>query len=130
MFCLWFLIAVLSAWRITALISYERGPFAIGVRLRSLFGVYHDGSAPSYDEDGELRLMPVTPWATVDAGLHEIALGMTCVWCCSVWVSLVLTLVLARVSAMVFDLPSYVLVALAMSSGVIVVQTVIDRLKD
>jgi hypothetical protein len=130
MVIVWLVIATLFAWRVTAFLAYERGPFGLGVRIRSLVGVHHkpDGSV-WFDSANEVLLNPVTPWPAVDNLLHEIARGMTCVWCCSVWVSLAVALLLARVSPMVYDTASYVLIVGALSAVVIVVQTVIDRLR-
>lgn len=117
---LWLVIAVFAAWRITSLIAGERGPFAVGVRFRKLFGVQHDPDGSPNRYEGEVLLNPVTRWAWVDDLLHEVAIGMTCTWCCSVWVSSVLTLLLRPlVPEIIFDPTSYVLVALAMSAGVI-----------
>lgn len=121
MIVLWLLVTIMATWRLTSLIARERGPFAIGSRARSIFGVHHtpDGR-PAHDLDGELLLNPVTASARVDAVLHEIALGMTCLWCCGVWVSLGMTLLLSFLAPeLVFDGRSYFVVTLAVSAGVI-----------
>lgn len=118
---LWLVLTLLATWRLTSLVARERGPLAIGRRFRSLFGVFHGpDDKPAYDEDGELMLNPVTPWARVDSALHEIALGLTCLWCCGVWVSFLFTLLLAYLAPdLVFNAPSYLVVSLATSAGVI-----------
>lgn len=129
MTAIWLLVTVFATWRLTSLVSRERGPFAIGVRVRSLFGVFHepDGS-PSRDEDGDLRLNPVTPFRTVDALLHEIGLGLTCMWCCSVWVSMALAFLLREVAPeIVLGTGSYLLVVLALSGGAILMEALRER---
>lgn len=130
MTAVWLVVATLCAWRLTSLVTGERGPFALMTRLRALLGVYHtpDG-APAFDADGEVLLNPITRSDRVDSILHEVARGATCVWCASVWVSMVVALVLARVSPVVYDAASYVLVVGALSAGVILVQAAVDRLR-
>lgn len=59
---LWWLAVVLAAWRITAFLCYEAGPFAVGVHLRQ---------------------------ALVTVGLARL---ITCFHCLGVWVSLALTI--------------------------------------
>jgi len=67
------LIGGLAVWRISALLAYERGPFAIFVKFRSLIGISHF-------DDGT----PVTD------GIHgELANLFVCVWCLSPWIGLV-----------------------------------------
>ncbi len=126
---LWLLVTIAATWRVTSLIARERGPFALGRRFRSLFGVHHgaDGK-PVHDIDGELLLNPVTSSARLDGFLHEIAVGMTCLWCCSVWVSLGMTLLLSHLaSELVFDGRSYFAVMLAISAGVIAFDNFVQR---
>lgn len=60
-------VAGLAGWRIAALISQERGPFAILVRLRSAAGIEHLDDTPTDHGGGEFgRLMYCTlclsPW--------------------------------------------------------------------
>lgn len=124
MSALWLLIVVFAVWRVTSLIARERGPFAIGIHLRSAFGVYHRPSgAVGYDPSGELMLNPITGLERVDGLLHEVAQGLTCIWCCSVWVSLMLTPFLTTVAPeLVFDGRSWLIVSLAVSGVVIVLE--------
>lgn len=69
----------LAAWRLTALLSYERGPFDVFVRLRTLLGFEHDdGGTPNSWPDGVLRDLISCPWclglpmAAVAFGLWQV----------------------------------------------------------
>lgn len=130
MIALWLLIAVLVTWRITSLLARERGPLAIFTRLRSVFGVYHepDGS-PAFDEDsGEVLLNPIFD-NRLDDALHEIARGMTCIWCLSVFVAAGITAKLADLlPEVVYDGWSWLLVALALSAATIFAEALSERL--
>lgn len=118
---LWLFVAALAAWRLTSLVARERGPFALGVLVRRCFGVHHDvDGTPARDEGGDVLLNPVTALPFLDRVLHEIGLAITCVWCCSVWISALLVLLLRAVApALVFDLSSFLLITLALSAAVI-----------
>lgn len=116
------IIGVLACWRATSLISRERGAFAVGTRLRSLFGVFHDeNGVPVPDGSGGVLLESVSRFAWVDAIVHEIAQGMTCFWCCSIWAALVINLMFHPV-----DVEAFVLYSLALSAGAIL----LDRIED
>lgn len=65
------LIFILAAWRITSLLVHEDGPFFVFKRLREITGIAHD-------ENGDVFEVPETFWAIL----------FSCVWCCSIWVSL------------------------------------------
>lgn len=58
----------LAAWRISALIAYERGPLDVFLRLRTRLGFEHDDA-------GEPTMIP-DRW---------LILG--CVWCLGIWVA-------------------------------------------
>ena len=60
--------ASLATWRLTALLVYDRGPFAIFLRLRERLGITHD-------DNGD-------PTSWPDGGLGRL---FTCVWCLSFW---------------------------------------------
>ena len=66
------LIGGLAVWRLSALIAYERGPFAIFQRIRTVVGIDHfdDGSPDPASVHGELAQL-----------LH-------CVWCVSLWIGI------------------------------------------
>ncbi len=69
----------LAAWRMTALLSYERGPFDMFARLRRLLGFAHDDEGrPSVWPDGVLQNVIACPWclglpmAAVAFGLWQV----------------------------------------------------------
>ncbi len=69
----------LAAWRLTALLSYERGPFDVFVRLRSLLGFEHDEDGkPDSWPGGVLQDVISCPWclglpmAAVAFGLWQV----------------------------------------------------------
>lgn len=66
-----FLILSLGTWRLSALLSYERGPADIFVKFRRLLSIEHG-------EDGEPSVWP-------DRYLPNL---ITCVWCLSTMVGL------------------------------------------
>lgn len=123
-----FVLAALATWRASSLLARERGFFALGMRARSLFGIEHapDGT-PSFDEDGEVLLRPVTPSARVDTVLHEIAQGLVCIWCNSVWVAGFMTLLVASLQPfLIIDLATFVMVLLALSAGAILIERILE----
>lgn len=60
----------LAAWRLTALLSYERGPWDIFLRVRERMGFQHD-------ETGQPVVWP-------DRNLPRL---VACPWCLGVWVT-------------------------------------------
>ncbi len=60
----------LAGWRLTALLSYERGPFDVFLRFRQLFGFEHD-------EKGEPESWPGNTLARI----------VSCPWCLGLWVT-------------------------------------------
>lgn len=71
-----FFVAILSTWRISAMLSYERGTFGIFLKLREKIGIMHDDNGEIIDSNGSLL-----------AELFE------CIWCLSVWVALFVGLI-------------------------------------
>ena len=61
------LILILATWRLARLLADEAGPFDILGRLRHLAGVRYDDVGSPY-------------------GSNELARGLMCVWCSSVWI--------------------------------------------
>lgn len=57
----------LGAWRLAALLAYERGPYGVLVRFRERLGFEHD-------ENGRPNTWP-GDWREV----------FSCVWCLSIW---------------------------------------------
>ena len=99
-----FAVGALAVWRVSALVAYERGPFALFQRLREAAGVEHfDDGSP--DTDG------------LD---DELAKLMSCVWCIApyfalVWIAFWST---AQDATMLL---SYIL---ALSAGAVVVERI------
>ena len=71
------IIVGLAAWRLTALISYERGPFDVFLRFRQVLGFEHDdkGEPESWPGNTLARIVSC-PWCL---GLYSVA-GMYGVW--------------------------------------------------
>lgn len=65
-----------AVWRVSSLVSAERGPWDVFQRLREMVGIEHDA-------DGHIIATP----ETFMAGL------ISCVWCISVWLGGLATLV-------------------------------------
>lgn len=65
------LLIAAAAWRMAALISYERGPFDIFLRLRERLNVTHDDSG--------------VPISWPDGFITSL---VSCVWCLSLWTAL------------------------------------------
>jgi len=67
------LVGGLAVWRVSALISYERGPFAVFQRIRSAAGIDHfdDGRPDTDNVRGEVGKL------------------LACTWCLSPWIGLV-----------------------------------------
>jgi len=61
----------LATWRLASLLSREDGPWAVFSRFRGFLGVEHD-------DHGNPR------------GTNTLAEGVLCLWCCSVWIGLLL----------------------------------------
>ncbi len=92
------LLGILATWRITSLLSndFEKGPKDILRSLRHKLGVRWDEKSEPY-------------------GTTEIAKGLLCFWCCSVWVGGGLAIVFSHTEPWLIPV-----VALAFSGGAIV----------
>lgn len=91
----------LACWRLSALISYETGPFEIFLRFREWIGISHDEGQPVEIHDtGGGRLV------------FELAELVSCVWCLSLWIGLALVLLFLRDYEWWFLMP-FVLSAMA-----------------
>lgn len=66
-------ILILATWRISSLLVNEAGPFDALVKMRHGLGV-------RYDEYSEAH------------GENVVAEALTCVWCTSIWVALIVTI--------------------------------------
>jgi len=111
----------LACWRLTSLLARERGPFGVGTRFRKLFGIEHgdDGEPMFYEDDDEVVLNPLPVNECVEKVAHEVARGLTCMWCCSVWVGFALALLTGR--------RPLVPTALALSAVTILVEDWMER---
>ena len=97
-----FLVAILATWRISALLSYEAGPFGILEWIREKVGIIHD-------DEGEKIAVHDNIFAQV----------LDCVWCISVWIG-------AFVTIWIWLSPVFVwfLLPLAFSAGAIMIEKV------
>ena len=69
-----YLIMTLACWRLSALFSYECGPWDIFRKFRERIGVYHDdGNCDPQGDDGSF--------------LSKL---FGCVWCISVWFAIMI----------------------------------------
>ena len=62
----------LAVWRISSLLAHESGPFEIFDKLRNRLGVCYNERSEPY-------------------GTNTLARGILCIWCNSVWVSVLET---------------------------------------
>lgn len=115
----WFGVAALMVWTVTNFLTRERGPLHLATFIRALFGVMHDANGlPEYDSvDGSVLLTAVTRWPKLDYLLFEVGMMLTCFVCCSMVVSLGVTLLLKSVTAtLIFSWQSYLMIAAALSA--------------
>ena len=72
------LIAILSlglaSWRIASLLVVEEGPFDILAKFRSFIGIRYDELSTPY-------------------GTNVIADAFTCIWCASMWIAILFSIV-------------------------------------
>lgn len=87
-------ILAFSCWRITGLLADEEGPFRIFERIRNKAGI-------KYNEKNE-------PYPT-----SEFARLLTCVWCLSMWVGIIIVAVYARNENVIWYLLPFALSAFA-----------------
>lgn len=66
-----FVILALAVWRVSSLLTYERGPGRVFEHVRARVGIKHSDA-------GHPNVWPSTFWGEL----------LTCVWCASVWVAL------------------------------------------
>lgn len=94
-----FAVITLMVWRVSALLTAERGPFDLLGKLRDAVGVY-------YDEMSQCQ------------GKNEVAKALCCIRCTSVWVGLL--------AGLLFFPGAWLLYGLALSAGAIVVERVVN----
>ena len=95
------ILSILAVWRFTSLISREMGPYSILFRFRKWAGV-------KYDDQGQI------------AARNELALGLICPWCSSVWWGIGLAILQFGVSMQT------ILIGLAYSAGAIIIDELIQ----
>lgn len=97
---IYFIIAILATWRLSAMLSYEAGLFNIFEWSRELTGIVHD-------DEGNKIAVPETFFAKL----------LDCVWCISVWIGLGIAIVW-------WVNPVWVIVFLpfALSTGAIIIE--------
>jgi len=95
-------IAGLVTWRISIFLVKEDGPWMLGQKIRTMFGIEHDG-------DG----VPVV-YPTSMPGI-----AFACLWCTSLWIA-------PTALAMVMWLPLLAYV-LALSAGAIIIDSLVSR---
>lgn len=100
------LILALAAWRITSLLVCEDGPNDVIAKFRNIIGVRYDQYSVPY-------------------GKNIIASLFTCVWCLSIWVSAIFALLSPYSTNVIW----YLVAVLALSTIVIVVDTIINSIK-
>lgn len=108
------LLLAAAVWRLSSLLVYERGPFAVFDRLRALVGIVdgHNGA-------GEKVRGLTIPGNWLLAEVHE---AMKCLWCTSVWVA-------GPVAAAWYWLPWWVVAVFAASGLAIMADTYVAQEK-
>ena len=69
-----YLILALATWRLSSLLSIEDGPYDIFDRLRAYVGIWYDDYSIAQSN-------------------NELARMLKCVWCVSVWIGVLMTVV-------------------------------------
>jgi hypothetical protein len=95
------ILITLATWRVSSLLVFEDGPFLLLMKMRSLIGVY-------YDEYSEPQ------------GNNVFARALTCVWCSSIWVALVFTVLYY------FGLAFWIAMPFALSAVAIIIERIVD----
>lgn len=95
------LILTLATWRVSSLLASEAGPWDVFGRLRHRAGV-------RYGDDDQ-------PYGT-----NQLARGLLCVWCCSLWIGAGLTVCHYLFPAVVF----WLALPFALSAGAVIVEEV------
>lgn len=98
-----FLVLALTTWRLSALLSYEDGPFRVFRKLRELAGI-------KYYDNGDKVEKEYTGFASL----------FSCVWCLSFWISLWLFTFYSQLPmlTLIFSMP------FALSAGAIIIERI------
>ena len=72
----------LAAWRIAAMLSYERGPFDVFLRFREALGIKHDDAGEPKETRKALGIQHGEPteWPS-----NVVTEALSCVWCLGVY---------------------------------------------
>lgn len=101
------IILILTTWRISSLLVDEGGPFDLFGRLRYLLGVrYHNIDSSAYGE-------------------NVVSEALSCIWCTSFWVGLVLAICYWTIPVYT----TWLCLPLALSGGAIIFSEVIAWLQ-
>lgn len=98
------LILILATYRIARLLAAEPGPYDVFGRLRALVGVGYDDLGNPY-------------------GSNELARGLVCLYCNSIWVGAVLALAYYLAP----DVTFWLCLPFALSGGAMVLNNLIER---
>ena len=87
-----YVIYCLATWRISNILVKENSPFDIARKIQELLGKYEEKGKPSgHDENGLETFYERTPLT-----LRNTLAGIWgCIWCMSVWVSLLIVVLVA-----------------------------------
>jgi hypothetical protein len=96
-----FIIIALATWRVSNLITYEMGPYDVFDKFRAKIGIV-------YDEYGN-------PY-----GQNELANLVKCLWCLSIWIGVILTIVYV-----LFDI--WILIPFAASAVAVIASETVDN---
>lgn len=99
------IIAILATWRLSAVLSYETGPFNIFILLREMAGIVHD-------DDGKKTIVPESFFAEL----------LDCVWCTSMWIGGAVA-----ISLFFYPVLVWLLLPFALSAGAIIVEKVTNE---
>ena len=100
-----FLVLGLAAWRLSAMLSYERGPFRSFLLLRRAIGIW-----PASEDD---------PSPNIWNADNELANVVACVWCLGVWISVAL--------AVAYVLAGSIVTLLAMPFALAAVVVIVEK---
>jgi len=98
------IVYILATWRLARLLAEEAGPYDVLGRLRHLAGV-------GYDDVGNVY------------GANELARGLICVFCNSVWIGSVVALGWLLIPDVMF----WLALPLALSGGAVLVNRFIEE---
>lgn len=128
MFAFWFAVLALAIWRLASMLARERGAFSLFSRIRWALGVQETaGGEPDRDEDGNIRFRSVTSSALLDTIFLEIAQGAVCLWCNSVWLGVLGSVVMSYIEPLMVITPARaILLVPAFSGAAILIESFVN----